>query len=219
MRPIPLQTFASGLAAAGPLLAAGAPALGIHSALDGDANRPISRCAHGAPHSRTHPEGSMLGAGRGRARAAPACLIAGAAPRMGASARSGANVHDAPRRVGEDLCSLGAFFPGAEPCFHCIPCAVKLRETPSGPARGCEEGRSGAVHACPARERAVSVSCWREHRGVAIAPSVPTRGRVPWLSVVISSGAQSRLLAAQRERCWTRRASLPPVPSSQGAPR
>ena len=51
------------LAAAAPLLAAGAPALGIISELDGDANRPISRCAHDAPHSRTHPEGSMLGPG------------------------------------------------------------------------------------------------------------------------------------------------------------
>ena len=51
------------LAAATPLLAAGAPALGILSALDGDASRLISRCVHDAPHTRTHAEGSMLGPG------------------------------------------------------------------------------------------------------------------------------------------------------------
>ena len=39
------------------------PVLGILSALYGDANRPTSKCAHDAPHSRTHPEGSMLGPG------------------------------------------------------------------------------------------------------------------------------------------------------------
>ena len=63
-RELCVRTVASeGLAAAAPLLAAGAPVLGILSALDGDANRLISRCAHDAPHTRTHPEGSMLGLG------------------------------------------------------------------------------------------------------------------------------------------------------------
>ena len=106
------------LAAAVLLLATGAPALGILSALDCDANRAISRCAHAAPHSRTHPRAACWGPGEESrdfdgcwARAAPACLVAGAATRMGASARSGTSVHDAPPSggVGEDLCSRGAF--------------------------------------------------------------------------------------------------------------
>ena len=111
------------------------------------------------------PRADMLGPGAaarksrafdgGWARAAPACLVAGAAARMGASARSGSSVHDAPPSggVGEDLGSRGAFLPGAELCCHG---RLKPERRPCRPARGCEEGRSGALRVCPARETAAS---------------------------------------------------------------
>ena len=70
---------------------------------------PIPRAACWGRARPRGKAGTLMGAGRGQL-----CqrLEAGVAARMGASARTGTNVQDAPPSggVGEDLCSRGALF-------------------------------------------------------------------------------------------------------------